>query len=81
MLIPEPTAKARKMDLLFLLGKPGGHPLLELEGGGGALPEPQGLRVKKSFIIRRDNVCWVLFGQVDLILLGDFFLFGFLQNT
>jgi len=44
MLVPEPVTMARKMGLVLLLGKPGGHLLLDLEGRVAALPEPQGLR-------------------------------------
>lgn len=41
MLFPEPIAMARKMGLVFLPGTRGGHPVLELDGGGGAPPAPQ----------------------------------------
>lgn len=47
MLVPEPGSTGRKMDLILLVRKLGGHLLLDLEGRVGALPEPQGLRVRE----------------------------------
>lgn len=54
MLVPEPITMARKMDLILLLGKPGGHLLLDLGVRVGALPEPQRLRARE-FCYQRGN--------------------------
>lgn len=54
MLVPEPGSMGRKMGLILLVGKLGGHLLLDLEGRVGVLPEPQGLRVRE-FYYQRDN--------------------------
>ena len=52
--VPELITMARKMSLILLVGKPGGHLLLDSEGRVGALPEPQGLRVRE-FCDQRGN--------------------------
>lgn len=54
MLVPEPITMARKMGLILLLGKLGGRLFLDSEGRVGALPEPQGFRVR-DFCYPRGN--------------------------
>lgn len=51
-LVFEPITVARKMGLLVSLGQPGVYPLLELESEGGALAEPQRLKVRDCFLTR-----------------------------